>query len=170
MRYRNAAGEIGGLRHVKPKNVSMIANPTDEQLAEQGMMRVAEQPSFDPSAKKVETIDGVEVDGEWVTWQIVDLTTDELNTRLQSEITQRTQQRLDQAAQAHGYDNILSACTYNLSAVTRFAQEGQYCIALRDSTWAALDQLLKDVEAGNRAAPSGFEEIEPELPVIDWPE
>ena len=158
-------GKNGSLKQLFP-TASFPANPTDTL----GALPHAEWPTINRDTQRIESSAGHEVDGEWITYRVIELTADELNANLQSDITQRTQQRLDQAAQAHGYDNILSACTYNLSAVTRFAQEGQYCIALRDSTWAALDQLLKDVEAGNRAAPSGFEEIEPELPVIDWPE
>jgi hypothetical protein len=157
-------GREGTLQELFPRT-SFPQNPTDTM----GALPIVGWPAYDKTTQRIESAVGHEVDGEWVTWQIVDLTTDELNARLQSEITQRTQQRLDQVAQAHGYDSIISACTYNLSAIARYAAEGQYCIALRDSTWSALEQILTDVEAGTRAVPTGFDEIEPELPAVEWP-
>lgn len=88
---------------------------------------------------------------------------------LQSSIVQQTQQRLDVFAQTRGYDGILSASTYATSAVPKFAAEGQCAVAARDATWAALYTLLADVQAGIALMPTGFADVEPLLPVLEWP-
>ncbi len=63
----------------------------------------------------------------------------------------------------------MSACTYSDSLVQKFRTEGQYCLAQRDNTWAKLYEILAEVEAGTRPFPSGFADIEPDLPVLEWP-
>lgn len=89
--------------------------------------------------------------------------------QLQASIVQQTQQRLDAFAQTRGYDGILSASTYATSAVPKFAAEGQYAVAARDATWAALYTLLADVQAGIAPMPTSFADVEPLLPVLAWP-
>jgi len=88
---------------------------------------------------------------------------------LQDSITQQTQQRLDNFAKTRNYDSILSACTYATSSVLTFQTEGQYCVSARDETWAKLYQIMAEVEAGTRPMPTGYADIEPELPVLAWP-
>jgi hypothetical protein len=89
---------------------------------------------------------------------------------LQNSVVQQTQRRLDAFAQTRNYDSILSACTYASSTLTKFADEGQYCVQARDETWAALYEILADVQAGTRPVPTSFAEIEEELPTLAWPE
>ena len=88
---------------------------------------------------------------------------------IRAEIVAATQQRLDTFAQSRGYDGILSACTYATSPTPRFAAEGQYCVEARDATWARLYEMLGEVLAGTRPMPSGFADVEPELPALSWP-
>lgn len=88
---------------------------------------------------------------------------------LQQAIVAATQQRLDDFARTRNYDGILSACTYATSAVPKFAAEGQYAVQARDATWAALYQFMADVQAGTQPVPTGFEDVEPLLPVMAWP-
>ncbi len=88
---------------------------------------------------------------------------------LQAAIVADTQQRLDDFARTRNYDGILSACTYAASAVPKFAAEGQYAVQARDATWAALYAVMADVLAGNRPAPTGFADIEDDLPELVWP-
>lgn len=88
---------------------------------------------------------------------------------LQNSVVNATQARLDAFAKTRNYDNILSACTYATSAVPKFQAEGQYAVNARDNTWATLYQILADVQANNRPMPANFAEIEPELPVLAWP-
>lgn len=89
--------------------------------------------------------------------------------QLQAEIVVATQRRLDAFARTRNYDGILSACTYATSSVAKFATEGQYCVTARDATWAKLYEMLAEVQAGTRPVPSGYPDIEPELPALDWP-
>jgi len=89
--------------------------------------------------------------------------------QIQKEIVDSTQQRLDTFAKTRNYDSILSACTYATSTVLKFQAEGQYCVDARDSTWSKLYQILEEVKQGIRPAPSGFADIEPDLPVLTWP-
>lgn len=88
---------------------------------------------------------------------------------LQRNIVERTQARLDAFALTRNYSSILSATTYSDSSVTKFATEGAYAKQVRDTTWATLYQILSEVQAGTRPAPASYEEIEPELPVLQWP-
>lgn len=88
---------------------------------------------------------------------------------VQERIVQQTQQRLDDFARSRGYDSCLSCCTYATSPTPRFAAEGQYCVGARDATWAKLYEMLDEVLAGTRPMPSGYADVEPELPVLAWP-
>ena len=88
---------------------------------------------------------------------------------IQSEIIARTQQRLDAFSQTRGYDGILSLCTYATSHIPRFSIEGQYGVQVRDATWAKLYDILADVQNGVRPIPTGYSDIEAELPVLTWP-
>jgi hypothetical protein len=95
--------------------------------------------------------------------------TAERNAALQQSIVTATQARLDAFARTRNYDSMLSACTYATSTVTKFQIEGQYCVEARDATWAALYVMLDDILSGARPMPSGFADIESELPVLAWP-
>lgn len=88
---------------------------------------------------------------------------------LQEQVVAATQKRLDDFARTRNYDGILSACTYATSTVPRFATEGQYAVQARDATWAALYVLLAEVQAGTRTAPESFDDVEPLLPALEWP-
>ena len=90
--------------------------------------------------------------------------------QIMAECVERTQKRLDDFARTRNYDNILSACTYATSTVPKFQKEGQYCVTARDATWAKLYEILAEVQAGTRSMPSGYKDIEPLLPPLEWPE
>jgi len=89
--------------------------------------------------------------------------------KLKSAITRATQERLDIFAQTRNYDGILSACTYATSTIPKFAAEGQHAVNMRDLTWATLYTVMAEVEAGTRPMPTGFADIEPDLPALVWP-
>lgn len=89
--------------------------------------------------------------------------------RLQENVTQSTQKRLDDFAKTRNYDGILSACTYATSTVVKFKTEGQYCVEARDATWAKLYEILAEVQSGDRPLPTGYTDIKAELPVLEWP-
>jgi hypothetical protein len=86
-----------------------------------------------------------------------------------AQYTAAVQKRLDDFARTRGYDGILSAATYAASTVPKFKAEGQYAVEARDATWVKLYQILAEVEAGTRPAPSGYADIEPDLPILEWP-
>lgn len=88
---------------------------------------------------------------------------------IKSAIVAAVQARLDGFARTRNYDGILSAATYATSTIPKFAAEGQYAVQARDATWAKLYQIMDEVTAGTRAAPSGYDVIAPDLPVLTWP-
>jgi hypothetical protein len=88
---------------------------------------------------------------------------------LKATIADATQERLDAFARTRNYDGILSASTYAVSTNAKFAAEGQYCVNARDATWATLYAILAEVEAGTRPIPTSFADIEPDLPILEWP-
>jgi hypothetical protein len=99
------------------------------------------------------------VDGEWLIPQ----------PPVQEQIVTATQKRLDDFAKTRNYDSILSACTYATDTNAKFASEGQYCVEARSATWTKLLEMLAEVEAETRPMPSGYADIEGELPVLAWP-
>lgn len=103
-------------------------------------------------------------------WVLADIPADVLQQRIIEECRVYAQQRLDNFAATRGYDGILSAATYASSLVPQFAAEGQYCVDIRDQTWAALFQLMADVQGGTEPMPATAADIEPYLPVLEWPE
>lgn len=114
------------------------------------------------------------VDGQWqVQWAVVDKTEQELAqdaVMFRDRVVANTQSRLDAFARTRNYDSCLSACSYATSAVAKFAAEGQYCATQRDASWETLYEILAEVQAGTRPLPASFEEIEPLLPVLVWPQ
>lgn len=165
---------ISELRKDNPQ-VSFPKNPGDELLAAFNVVRVqpTDFPAYNSMTQRIEEGQPVFSDGQWVqAWKVTPLTADEVAQQqraLQENIVAQTQQRLDDFARTRGYDGILSAATYVTSTVPKFAAEGQCCVEARDATWACLYAILAEVEAGIRLAPTSFEDIEKELPVLSWP-
>lgn len=89
--------------------------------------------------------------------------------RILNDVVIQTQRRLDDFAKTRNYDGILSLCTYATSSVPKFQGEGQYGVQARDATWAKLYEIMAEVEAGIRPMPESFSDVEPELPVLEWP-
>lgn len=157
-------------------NTSFTENgPSDEFLENNGYSRVSFFKEHTQTQKLVATSPYLE--GNFVyTVEVQEKTSDELlaeeNTKLealQRNIVARTQARLDAFALTRNYSSILSATTYADSAIAKFATEGAYAKQARDATWAKLYEILAEVQAGTRPAPTSYEEIEPELPVLQWP-
>lgn len=163
---------IGQLRKDNPQ-VSFPKKPTDELLAMWGVYPV--EPVAPPLVDMTKTVrEGQPVNsGGWKqTWLVEAATATEIAARkegVKNEIVDRTQARLDEFAQTRSYDGILSLCTYATSTNAKFQAEGQYGVEARDATWAKLYEILAEVEAGTRPIPSGYSDIEPELPALQWP-
>lgn len=144
-------------------------------LAEYGVYKVYEsaRPYANPLTHKVVETLPVEQDGRWVQdWAIVELNPLELNESLESikrSIIDSVQQRLDTFARTREYDGIMSLCTYATSSVPKFSSEGQYGVDVRDATWIKLYEILDEINSGIRPIPSGYSDIEDELPTLSWP-
>jgi hypothetical protein len=63
------------------------------------------------------------------------------------------QQHLDAQAQAAGYDNIISACSY-ASAPNPYQTEGISFVKWRGECWVACYALMQEVQAGTREMPT----------------
>lgn len=90
-------------------------------------------------------------------------------SEIQAEIVKATQARLDAFARTRNYDDIKSACTYAGCSVPKFNAEGSYCQDRRAETWDKLYAMLAEVQAGTRPMPTGFADVESELPALVWP-
>lgn len=157
-------------------DTSFPSEVSDRLFSEWGVypVRPTELPPYNKTTHKLVEITPTQIAGQWVqVWDLVPLTAEELQAaarEIQVQIVDATQKRLDDFAHTRNYDSILSACTYATSTVAKFQAEGQYCVEARDATWAKLYEVLAEVEAGARPVPTGFGDIEPELPVLEWPQ
>lgn len=85
-----------------------------------------------------------------------------------SILSAAVQKHLDDTAKTHGYDGILSACTYATDTHPPFQAEGQTCVNWRGAVWAACYQIMAAVQAGTHAVPTA-ESLIAELPSMVWP-
>jgi hypothetical protein len=85
-----------------------------------------------------------------------------------AQLTATIQRELDADAQAHGYDSILSLCSYATSASTKFGAEGQAGVTRRDAYWLRGHELMTEVQGGQRPVPTEAELIAL-MPVVEWP-
>lgn len=170
------------VRYLAPEGVGFPSGADayeEVDLSEFGFETFAEadQPAFDPLTHKIAETAPIKVHGVWTRqWEVVALTNTEAQaatqaaqTSLMAAVTVATQARLDAFARTRNYDSILSACSYAMSTNAKFAAEGAYCMKARDDTWATLYAVLAQVQAGTRPMPSGYADIEPDLPALSWP-
>lgn len=96
---------------------------------------------------------------------------EETPEEMQERYTRAAQSSLDAFAKTRGYDGIMSACSYAASTDEQFRREGEYCVALRDTTWRQAYVILDDVVSGRAELPS-VEAFLAMLPVADarWPD
>lgn len=165
---------LGQFRVDNP-TVGLPMSPTPEQLAEVGMHAVV--PVDKPTTvigEIAEELLPTFVNGAWTqTWAVRPATPAEASEQEQAlldDIVRQTQERLDAFARTRYYDDIKSACTYAGCSVPKFNAEGTYCRDARAQTWDKLYDMLAEVQAGTRPMPSGFADVEPELPVLEWPQ
>lgn len=164
-------------REAFPNTSFAESGPNDEFLAEHGYARVSEFREHDGATQKLVPVTPY-YEAPWVyTVRVADKTADEIaretaerQQQIKTEITAAVQDRLDAFARTRGYDDIVSACSYATSTHPRYGAEGRYCVAVREQTWDAMFAIEADVLAGTRPMPAGYEDIEPELPALVWPE
>lgn len=131
------------------------------------------------------------IDGNWYkTWVVKSIPVEQQQiekARVAEEFKQmvvsNVQQRLDEFAQTANYDSVNSASKYqNISDeeiaslpvdlqghVTKFRAETRYLGLATAATWAKLYSMFDEVTAGQRALPTCYEDIESELPTLQWP-
>lgn len=133
-----------------------------------------------------------QTNGEWhQVWSTVALPQKAVDERtaaaveeLKANIVFNTQKRLDVFAATRGYsgtdslskyqnltdEQIASLPTEDLrSQVSKFRTECQYLALMTAVTWATLYSIMDKVLTGNRAMPSGYADVEPDLPPLEWP-
>lgn len=149
--------------------------PSQDFLNENSCLEVSVWKAHDKTTEKLVSC-APYIEGQYVyTVEVQPKTAEEIaadtqsrNLKLQREIVDQTQLRLDAFARTRNYDNILSACTYATDPSPIFSVEGQRCVELRSITWSTLYQILAEVEAGTRPVPTGFTDIESDLPELTW--
>lgn len=145
-------------------------------LAEWGVFPVTpvDPPPHDAITETLVEGAPVEIGGGWFqTWTVQPASAEEIAERQQAiraQIEDGVQQRLDDFARTRGYDNIVSACSYATSQHPKYGPEGRYCVTVREATWDAMFSIEAEVLAGTRPMPMSYDEIEPELPALVWPE
>lgn len=80
------------------------------------------------------------------------------------EYTDAVQKHLDEAAKVRNYDNIVSACSY-AGAPNPFQSEGVTFVQWRGDVWAMCYQIMAEVQAEFRAAPT-IDALIAELPAL----
>ena len=92
-------------------------------------------------------------------------TKEELEARIQKQLTDVVQHVLDSKAQELLYDNCLSVCSYIDTGVQKFDDEGKSFRAWRSAVWAKGYEILAEVQEGKREIPTE-EELIAELPEL----
>ncbi len=111
-------------------------------------------PALDPTTQNLQLLDGVLV-------AVTRLSTEELIRIFKEAI----QAKIDTAAQAKGYDNIVSACSY-AGYENPFRAEGEAFGVWRANVWAYGYKQLALIQTGARAIPT-VEEFLAELPTME---
>lgn len=139
---------------------------------ESGWIEYSDTPDGKPANVFIDTL--AEFQPAIEAWRVVNEASNQpapppTEDEIKKAVVKMTQQRLDSFARTRNYDGILSLCTYATSTNAKFQVEGQYGVEARDATWAKLYEILAAVEAGTRPMPEGYSDVEPELPVLEWP-
>ena len=94
-------------------------------------------------------------------------TQEEINQRIQSQLTEVIQDVLDAKAKELNYDSCLSVCSYIDTGIQKFDDEGRAFRTWRSQVWALGYQILDEVTKGLRSIPTEQELIAllPELTI-----
>ena len=96
---------------------------------------------------------------------------EQIQARIQKQLTDAVQRVLDKKAQELNYDSCLSVCSYINTKIAKFDAEGEAFRVWRSAVWAKGYEILDLVKSGEMAIPSEEELIAmlPEL-VIEYAE
>lgn len=163
---------IGLLRKDNPMT-SFPKKPSLEMLESFGVFPVTEVTPALASDQKLEKswTPVLTAEGWQLQHQAVAKTAEDIESDLQvlkTSIMEAAQRNLDSAAKERGYDDAERCISYITSTNPTWKADADAMNTHRDAVWSKLFQIMGQVESGGRAAPTGFDEIEPELPVIDW--
>lgn len=153
-------------------------------------LKLVTPPAVNPLTQTRTEGDALLIDGAWVQqWVVTDLPSEQVavnQTRavqeLQDNIVTATQKRLDDFGLTRGYSSTDSLAKYqNISdaeiaalpvadqaTVTKFRTECRYLAVKIAQTWSVLYAGLAEVQAGTRPMPTGYADIEPLLPPLNW--
>ena len=90
---------------------------------------------------------------------------EEVQAKIQKQLTDAVQCVLDSKAQELNYDNCLSVCSYIDTGVARFDAEGKAFRSWRSAVWERGYEILAEVQEGKREIPTE-EELLAELPEL----
>lgn len=88
---------------------------------------------------------------------------------LDKQIEYATSRRLHDFATTRQYDSAVSCVSYINSTNEGYAKEAEYMISARDLTWNKVYSILNEIKSGVRPDTTTFDDIESELPVLNWP-
>jgi hypothetical protein len=185
MKYRNReTAEILTGTQIKRLNTNVSFAPNT--FSDLGWDEVKSTTKPEPTTElKVVYGNGVtqDADGNWVeAWAETDKFSGEDKAEHEAKFLQAkaealiasfqtsVQDRLDTFAKTKDYPHIARAISYIGDANAEFNADGIYCKGARGSTWTYLYGELAKVKAGTRALPASYEELEAELPLLEWPE
>jgi hypothetical protein len=111
---------------------------------------------------------------DWQGWsndQIIGEVDSRVHTRLEDFARTRRYSSLDAISRYQGLsdDEIASLPADEQIVVQGFRTECRYLALATARTWARLTLIMGAVLSGQRSMPSGFAEVEAELPVLVWP-
>ena len=167
--------DINDYRQMFPNTSFSSAGPTAEFMAINNLMYVhVGRPCNELTHRLVPSAPYIE-DGKVYVVQLEELPLEQQAEReaarkqaLIKAFTDEAQARLDSFAIERGYGSMISVCTYDTSSVPRYAADALRARTLRDQWWSVLNQIMADVQAGNRPEPTSFDDIVGELPALTW--
>ncbi len=137
-------------------------------------VNLTQPPTYDTINQKIIEITPIlnPTDNSWYqNWEVVEKTPEEVVISIadaKRNLQNAVQNRLDSFAQTRNYNSMLSCCSYATSTNTKFQQEAQYCVQMRDAYWSACYSILQQFESGQRSMPT-IEQLLGELLVLQWP-
>lgn len=127
-------------------------------------------PAYDAATQRIAgpsyQLDGREIKRIYT---VVAIPLEEIAAKVIAEITEKTQARLDAFARTRQYDDIKSLSDYAGDADPIFDAEGTYGKTVRSQTWRTLINYMAEVKVGAKPMPSGYADVEPLLPILEWP-